>query len=83
VQFVWHSWAAPRLASLEDFYPGDHVIDWMGILLFQQWYPWSVKSGSPSDVQHVLELAQQHGKPVMIAESTPFGGIKLALVSRE
>ncbi len=76
MQFVWHSWAAPRLVSLEDFYPGDHVVDWMGISLFQQWYPWSVESGSPSDVQHVLELAQQHGKPVMIAESTPFGGIE-------
>lgn len=76
IQFVWHSWAAPRLASLEDFYPGNAFVDWMGISLFQQWYPWSTESGSADDVEQVLEFAKQHDKPVMIAESTPFGGIE-------
>ncbi len=81
IAFCWHSWAAPRwFDSLQDFYPGDEFVDWIGISIFQQLYPWATESnhfagGSRNYVVEVLNLAQDHAKPVMIAESTPFGGI--------
>ena len=82
IAFVWHSWAAPRwIDDLNDFYPGDDYVDWVGISIFQQLYPWASKvgnfaaGGSIEYVVEVLEFANRHNKPVMIAESTPFGGM--------
>ncbi|KAL3940500.1 MAG: hypothetical protein SGBAC_004975 [Bacillariaceae sp.] len=83
VSFVWHSWAAPKVAPLQDFYPGDDYVDWVGISIFQQLFPWANSNnddnnfagGSLEQVQEVLEFAQDHDKPVLIAESTPFGGM--------
>jgi hypothetical protein len=78
---VWHGWAAPRWVNdLEDFYPGDDYVDWVGISIFQQLYPWasqtsSFAGGSMHYVKEFLDFAGRHGKPVMIAESTPFGGV--------
>ena len=73
---VWHSWAAglPDGTKLSSFYPGDDVVDWVGVSLFQQFYPNDV-GGTVRDLQYVLEFASKHDKPTMIAESTPFGGI--------
>ncbi|KAL3817565.1 hypothetical protein ACHAXA_010584 [Cyclostephanos tholiformis] len=66
VLFVWHSWAAPMAhlgLSLERFYPGDDVVDWIGISLFQQAYPWSSDwAGTMSDVANVLDFARDHEK---------------------
>lgn len=79
---VWHSWAAglPGNATLDDFYPGDDWVDWVGISVFQQFYPKttsrnSFSGGTVHDLEHVLQFAARHHKPTMIAESTPFGGI--------
>jgi len=81
---VWHSWAAPKVHPLEAFWPGDAYVDWVGVSVFQQLYPWAnanVNSsewagGTRADVEEVLRFAAAHGrKPTMIAESTPFGGI--------
>lgn len=82
VKFVWHSWAAPKVAPLQDFWPGDSYVDWVGISIFQQVYPWvqddsSWVGGRLSDVEEVLDFAAEHRKPTMIAESTPFGGIDM------
>lgn len=87
-KFVWHSWAAPRAnsVSLEDFYPGDEFVDWIGVSIFQQVFPWSSNwmngyvdwGGDEADIRQVLQFAAYHGKPTMIAESTPFGGINLS-----
>jgi hypothetical protein len=91
IAFCWHSWAAPKVASLHYFYPGDDVVDWIGISIFQQLYPWANSNnnddetssfgdfagGNRNQVQEVLEFAKRHDKPIMIAESTPFGGIDL------
>lgn len=79
--FVWHSWAAGLAGDWQwdDFYPGDDVVDWIGISVFQQVYHrttnvdagiWS--GGSYETLQAVLDYANRHDKPVMIAESTPF-----------
>lgn len=85
IDFVWHSWAAPRwISNLNDFYPGDDYVDWVGISIFQQLYPWSndddnnnnFAGGSMEYVHEVLQFAKLHNdKPVMIAESMPFGGV--------
>jgi hypothetical protein len=75
--FVFHSWGAglPYETTLEDFYPGDEYVDWVGVSLFQQFYHTNRGGGTFANVETVLEFAKEHGKPTMIAESTPFGGI--------
>lgn len=82
VLFVWHSWGAPMASkqlTLDSFYPGDGYVDWIGVSIFQQVFSWSPEwGGKVSDVENVLDFALKHGKPAMIAESTPFGGIKLS-----
>lgn len=77
VKFVWHSWAAKREALLEDFYPGDEFVDWIGVSIFDQFFPWSKRDATRDDIVEVLQFAQKHHKATMIAESTPFGGITL------
>lgn len=75
-EFVWHSWAAGGIKLLNhtllDYYPGDHVVDWVGISLFSQFQS---KLGTKQDIKHVIDFASKHQKPVMIAESTIFGGM--------
>jgi hypothetical protein len=70
--------------DLNDFYPGDKYVDWVGLSVFQQLYPWAVDNtagefagGTLRQIQDVLEFARQHDKPIMISESTPFGGVDL------
>jgi hypothetical protein len=62
--YVWHSYAAfPPMRHL-DWYPGDDYVDWFGITYFAQ---------SEAEMKPVIVLAKEHGKPVMIAESSPNG----------
>ena len=86
IGFVWHSWAAPRKfgVSLDQFYPGDSYVDWIGVSIFQQLYPWAndeeneggnFAGGNQIQVLEVLDFAKAKDKPIMIAESTPFGGM--------
>ena len=67
VLFVWHSWAAPMASeelTLDAFYPGDEYVDWIGVSIFQQVFPWSPPGygGTMSDVENVLEFAHKHDK---------------------
>ena len=79
VAFVWHSWAASTAVNLPSYYPGDDVVDWIGISLFSQFYTNATTAiaplGSRETIETVVQFAQQCQKPIMIAESTPFGGI--------
>jgi hypothetical protein len=77
VIFVWHSWGAglPANTTLADFYPGDDVVDWVGVSIFSQFYQHYPSLGSISTLNNVLDFANFHNKPTMIAESTPFGGV--------
>jgi len=65
--------------TLNDFYPGDDYVDWIGVSLFSQLYtdPKRQTLGNRETVTAVLDFAANNcsNKPVMIAESTPFGGI--------
>ena len=91
VATVWHSavWPAPEIAGeftsiydhkrddlLDQWYPGDDVVDWMGISVFyRDLSRWNyVPSDRPEDAQaKFLAFARQHGKPVLIAEAAPQG----------
>ena len=63
VAYVWHSYAAgaPRI---KDWYPGDQYVDWVAVSFFNQ---------PVAQLVPVAEYAKRHGKPLMIAESTPRG----------
>jgi hypothetical protein len=76
VFFVWHSWGAPfasKKLSLERFYPGDKFVDWIGVSIFQQVYPWSPDwGGKMTDVENVLNFAKLHNKVSDIGLSSTF-----------
>jgi hypothetical protein len=63
VAYVWHSFAASSV-RIEDWYPGDDYVDWVAVSFFAQ---------SVGQIAPVAEYARQRKKPLMIAESTPFG----------
>ena len=60
VAFVWQSkGAGSNQQILEEWYPGDDLVDWVGYSYF----------GQPD--QEMLVFARKHKKPVFIAEATP------------
>jgi hypothetical protein len=69
--------------SLGDFYPGDDFVDWIGVSIFRQYEDTTTTDevgavlgiGNPSTLQSVVDFANSHKKRILIAESTPFGGI--------
>ena len=83
VAFVWHAAAfEPRdKMSIEDWFPGEDYVDWCGVSLFQQ--PYDCKEeftfeGCMEYAQTMAKFCKQKEIPLMIAESTPFGGIVTA-----
>jgi hypothetical protein len=72
VATVWHSFASPNTylgRPIGDWYPGDTYVDWVGVSLFGQ-----VFNANGFDAANtVAAFATTHGKPLMIAESTPKG----------
>jgi hypothetical protein len=86
IAFVWHSWGATAEMTrslLDEYYPGDDYVDWIAVSIFSQVYPSHSTAtvpdsiprlGSRSTVETILDYAVRHGKPIMIAESSPFGG---------
>jgi len=64
VAYVWHSYASKTERPVMDWYPGDAYVDWFGISFF----------GKPNSyMDDMAELAAEHNKPLMIAESAPHG----------
>lgn len=81
---VWQTSASPiddivekKHENIEDWYPGDDVVDWMALSWFlNPQYQSSVSTIKTTQWQlaeELLTLARKHNKPVMIAESTPQG----------
>ncbi len=88
---VWQSavWPDPSIAGpsmarydhrepgmLDSWYPGDDVVDWVGISVFyrdlSQWN--YTPPDDPDRAQNqLLSFARSHNKPVMIAEAAPQG----------
>jgi hypothetical protein len=81
VAFVWQASASPiddvidaGQERIEDWYPGDDYVDWMGL----SWFLRADESPQQAITQRqladeVLGFARARGKPVMIAESAPQG----------
>ena len=81
VAFVWQASASPiddiidaRHEQIEDWYPGDSYVDWMGL----SWFLRADESPHQALTQRqladeVLAFARARDKPMMIAESTPQG----------
>ena len=66
--FVWQSTGfMSSLKELEDWYPGDDYVDWLGYSFFNNWRK-----------QNMIEFARIKGKPVFIAEATPTSSDKIA-----
>ncbi|TAI49855.1 1,4-beta-xylanase [Flagellimonas allohymeniacidonis] len=60
VALVWQSkGTGSDQAVLEDWYPGDAIVDWCGYSYF----------GNPDE--EMITFARKHGKPVFIAEASP------------
>lgn len=66
IAYVWHShgYFFPEKPMM-DWYPGDDYVDWFAVSFF--------KPFNQGNVNFIAKRAQEHGKPFMIAESTPFG----------
>ena len=73
VAFVWHaSGFQPRDGyNHMSWFPGAEYVDWCGVSLFQQ--PYDAELMQYADDFAIL--CKSHNLPLMIAESTPFGGI--------
>lgn len=65
VAFVWHSYGQIHPARpMMNWYPGDDYVDWFGISFFNPF--------NQGNMAIIARLSKQHGKPLMLAESTPF-----------
>ena len=66
VAYVWQS-AGINLPNIEDWYPGDEYVNWVGYSHFD----------GPNPGQRMREFAVAHNKPIMIAEATPKVDLKV------
>ena len=75
--FVWHSACAPAFGGypVSSWYPGDDYVDWAGISVYEQF---DGTLGTVADLDNFCAFAKSRNKPIMIAESTPYGGISNA-----
>ncbi len=69
IAYVWHSYAAPPYKDypVMDWYPGDDYVDWFGASTFGHMN----ESYIPTILDSFVNLAREHKKPVMLAESAP------------
>ena len=75
--FVWHSSCSPTYGGypISSWYPGDDYVDWAGISVFRQF---DGSLGTVANIDSFCAFAKSKNKPIMIAESTPYGGISNA-----
>mmetsp|Transcript_9989 Transcript_9989/g.17628 ORF Transcript_9989/g.17628 Transcript_9989/m.17628 type:complete len:438 (+) Transcript_9989:40-1353(+) len=70
--YVWHSWAQTPWEGIDisNWYPGDNYVDIVGVSIFEQplMNDWDYAGA-------LAAFAREHKKALMIAESTPMGGI--------
>jgi hypothetical protein len=78
VAFVWHSSGQAPRDGLQSsaWYPGDAFVDWCGVSIFLQPYDCQIADKCPMPfADDLATFCKARGKPVMVAESTPYGGI--------
>ena len=76
VDFVWHSEGVHSVETMQEYYPGDDYVDWVGYSLFHCRHDiGGMNCVDPSVLLErgvsPLEFAEIHDKPVMIAELSP------------
>ena len=72
---VWHSWSFPETyegRSFQKWWPGSDKVDYCGVSIFQQAYGDS-PMGDLATARNIARFCRDHKKPLMVAESTPFG----------
>lgn len=70
IMLVWHSYAmlpTYQGSPLEDWYPGDEWVDWVGISFFQVG---TEGFHQGPNREQVLAFARARGKPVLVAEAS-------------
>jgi len=60
IAYVWQS-AGINTSNISRWYPGDEYVNWVGYSFFD--------GGNPG--QSIRNFAEEHNKPIMIAEATP------------
>jgi hypothetical protein len=78
VAFVWHATGEePRDGlALESWFPGEEYVDWCGLSFFLQPYSCQIPTKCIFPfAETMVSFCKRYSLPVMIAESTPFGGI--------
>ncbi len=79
VAFVWHVTAGPCYQNdsgdcAMKWYPGDDFVDWVAVSFFSCEAAGSVPPSSAvykDNMSKIIEFAQDRGKPLMVAESSP------------
>ena len=71
--FVWcpNLWNAPGEPDASTWYPGDAYVDWLGIDAYPQSAVPSYILTGPGGLDDAAKFAQQHDKPLMVAEWAP------------
>ena len=63
--YVWQS-AGLNYSNINQWYPGDEYVNWVGYSHFD----------NPNPGQSIRDFAEEHNKPIMIAEATPRRDLK-------
>lgn len=73
VAYVWHSAGHGTYRNLPSsaWYPGDDYVDWVAVSIFGRGF--TNANQSMVRANELADIADAHGKPLMIAESTPLG----------
>jgi hypothetical protein len=71
--FVWcpNLWNGPGGQSPDTWYPGDAYVDWLGVDAYPQSAVQSFILTGPGGLDDTAKFAQQHDKPLMVAEWAP------------
>ena len=71
--FVWSptTWPGPHNTPIKAWYPGDNVVDWIGVDAFPQSAPPNYLLNGPDGMNDIAAFADAHKKPLMVAEWAP------------
>jgi len=73
VAFVWAptTWPGPHGTRTAAWWPGDDVVDWVGLDAYPQSADRSYLLHGPDGMDDTAAFAVAHGKPLMLAEWAP------------
>jgi hypothetical protein len=77
VAAVWHASGFPPRDNINitSWFPGTDFVDWCGVSIFQQPYECTSHVCNMEAAERLVQFCSELHLPVMIAESTPYGGI--------